>query len=54
MPTHVRAQVSWQSDSALPRDQHMINPCFRLSDTFGLLDTDWQALADDGFFAFGP
>lgn len=47
MATHIRAQISWQVESLLPRDVATINPCFRHQ--LGLIegDPDWQTLAND-------
>lgn len=47
MPTHIRAQCSWQVGSMLPRDQVQITPCFRHQNPLGVGDTDWQNLCDD-------
>jgi hypothetical protein len=47
MPTHIRAQCSWQVGSTLPRDRVQITPCFRHQ--LGIIEgaPDWQTLADD-------
>lgn len=47
MPTHMRASISYQVDSLLPRDAHTINPCFRHSAILPGDDPSWQSLADD-------
>lgn len=49
MPTHLRLRCSWQYRDADPKNQAVINPCFRrqldISDPTS--DTDAQALCDD-------
>jgi hypothetical protein len=48
MPTHIRAHVTWQTGSLLPRDKIQITPCFRHQQ---ILPVDggpeWDDLAED-------
>lgn len=48
MPTHIRAKCSWQFENTDPKNQAVINPCFRHQfDPLTIAGTDYQALADD-------
>jgi len=47
VPTPIRAQVSWQAGSGLPRDRIQITPCFMHHDVLLNNDPGWQDLADD-------
>src|SRR4051794_20308569 len=49
MPTHIRMRCSWQFLNADPKNQAVINPCFRrqLDITDPTSGTDAQALTDD-------
>jgi hypothetical protein len=49
MPTHLRIRCSWQYLNADPKNQAVINPCFRrqLDITDPTSGTDAQALTDD-------
>jgi hypothetical protein len=42
MPVHLRLRVAWQFQDADPKNQLIINPCFRVNGVF----TDAQALCD--------
>lgn len=48
MPIHVRAKVVWQFHDSDPKNTWTINPCFRVSDSFGFATPEIsQGLADD-------
>jgi len=48
MPTHVRAKCSWQFHDTDPKNTWTINPCFRVSDAYGLATgVNAQNLAND-------
>lgn len=53
MPTHIRAHVTWQCGSMLPRDAHQITPCFRHQNVLPFDDVAWGDLADDLLDIFG-
>jgi hypothetical protein len=47
VPTHIRASISWQMTSMLPRDAVQITPHFRHQAILPGDDPSWQDLADD-------
>jgi hypothetical protein len=47
VPTHIRAQVSWNVGTLLPRDVMQITPCFRHHAVLPFDDPNWDQLASD-------
>lgn len=56
MPTHIRAHITWQCGSMLPRDAHQITPCFRHQSLLVEGAPEYDQLAQDllDIFAGGP